>query len=263
MATNPRSPLPPGVQKQTHNPWTVAERDLLEQFFTKTWLPMTLYTKLHEINSTRTYESMTRELRRMRSSGHVRPRERALDSLRVGYLDIETSHLKANFGFIICWYIKHAGVEKYEHSCVTKKELFALKRDKRVLSELFDALDSFDVLYTHYGRRFDVPFIKTRALILGMEFRIHKPLEKYLFDTWEIARRQCAFNSNRLATLAETFKLETQKTRLVPTAWNDAMFGDKAALKYVDDHCKADVKVLELVHQKIAPVEYPKPYRSL
>lgn len=263
MATHARSALPPEERKKTNNPWTIAERELLESYFTKQWQPLTLFQKLHEINSTRTYESMGRELRRMRAAGHIRPRERALSSLRVGYLDIEASHLKANFGFIICWYIKKAGEDRYDHAIVTKKELFNLTRDRRVLSELFDALDGYDVIYAHYGRRFDIPFIKSRAIILGMDGRITRPFEKFMFDTWEIARKNLALSSNRLDTIAQAFQLKDQKTGLMPTIWNDAVLGDAKALQYVDDHCRADVNVLEGVHRKLSAVEWPKKYQSL
>lgn len=263
MATHARAKLPPELKKQSHESWSMDEVELVQDFFANTWTLPTLYQKLFKLNPQRTYESIGRKVRRMRAEGWVRDRERALDKLRVGYFDIEASHLKANFGFIICWYIKKAGTNHYDHAIVTKDELFSLKRDRRILGELFDAFDNYDVIYGHYARRFDIPFIKTRAIILGMEDRINRPLEKFLMDTWEISRKNLALSSNRLDTLAQAFQLKDQKTGLMPTVWNDAVFGEPKALKYVDTHCKADVDVLEGVHKKLMAVEYPKKYQSL
>ena len=247
--------------------WSSAERELLEQWFSNKWTMMTLYQRLHKINGQRTYESMTRELRRMRERGFSREHEDAERKLRVGYLDIECTHLKGNFGYILCWYIKAAGRNKFYKSVITKEEILNHEFDRRVVRELLEAMQGFDLLWTHYGSdwRFDLPYIRTRAYAHGLEDMLPAKGEKFIQDTFPIARKKLALHSNRLDSIADHFGIKNvQKTKLAPEKWRLAAVGDEDSLAYIDKHNKYDVIILERVHKAMERGNLVHPiYRSM
>jgi len=226
---------------------------------------MTLFQRLIAINPARSYEGMTRELRRLRKEeGKQKIKDAAIQRLRVGYLDIETSNLKADFGIILSWYIKAAGEDHYDFSIINKKELFEYKFDRRVVRELLGAFKNYDILYVHYGSdmRFDIPFIRTRAFEHGFERLLPRPMEKFIIDTYPIARHKLKLHSNRLDSIADMLRVPITKTVISPRKWNLARVGHPGALRYVAEHNKRDVQILEGVHQKLKAIERPI-YRSM
>ena len=116
--------------------WTKEEHKQMERYFTSNVAEMTLYKRLFKLNPKRTYEAMMRRIRQMKSSGWIKNKDAAIDKLRIGYLDIETTNLKGNFGYILSWYIKKEGKNEYDYSVITKKEIMDYKFDKRLVIEL-------------------------------------------------------------------------------------------------------------------------------
>jgi len=233
--------------------------------FNTTIVEMTLYQRIHKINPDRTYEAITRRVRLFREKGWEKNKIRSLKKLRVGYLDIETTDLKANFGFMLSWCIKARDKKKIDYSLITKKEIFDGDTDKRLVVELFEAIKNYDVLYVHWGadRRFDVPFIRTRAFWHNLEHLLPNKFDKFVFDTWPIARNKLRLSSNRLDTIAEALGItDVRKTPLSTRQWQAAGMGNVKALKYILDHNKKDVIILEAVHKKLELVEN-KIYRSM
>ena len=159
--------------------WTQKEQVVMEKYFCSGITEMTLYKKLFKLNPHRTYEAMTRRLRKMRTDGWERDKDKAFKHLRIGYLDIEATNLNANFGYMISWYIKKEGKNEYDFSVIKKSEINNYDFDKRLTKELLAAMRNYDVLYTHYGadRRFDIPFIRTRAYAHGVEEDIPSYME--------------------------------------------------------------------------------------
>lgn len=239
--------------------WSNEERELLQKHFNTKWTQLTLYQKIHKINPFRTYESITRELRRMREKGgFVRDSETALLKLRIGYLDIEATNLVASFGHMLSWYIKRRGKNEYDCGVITPAEIRGGEFDRRITKELLEAFKNYDILYAHYGgdRRFDIPFIQTRAIIHGFGKDLPQPMERFIADTWVICRNKCKFHSNRLDAVALTLGVRNvKKTELNPDIWMRARTGDKTAIEYVALHNKRDVQLLERVHRKLEPVE--------
>ena len=246
-------------------PWAPDEQECMDRFFTTGITEMTLYKKLHKINPHRTYEAMMRRLRQMRTDGWSRDKENALAKLKIGYLDIEATNLNANFGYMLSWYIKEEGKNLYDFAVIKKAEIFNYEFDKRLVKELLVALKKYDVLYTHYGsdRRFDVPFIRTRAYAHGLQDGLPNYMEKFIMDTYPIAKNKLKLHSNRLGAIAEAVGVtDVKKTALSSKQWFLAMAGHPGALKYIVDHNKKDVQLLERVHKKLRIVERPI-YRSI
>lgn len=241
--------------------WTQQERILLQKWFSTRITEKTLFERIYALNPLRSYEAMTRELRRMREQGWVRDKDAAIKTLKVGYLDIEATHLKADFGYILSWCIKAAGKKHMDYSVITRDEIFSYKFDRRLVEEILTAFDNYDVLYTHYGadRRFDYPYIRTRAYAHGLEGRLPARNEKFIMDTWPIARNKLALHSNRLGSIAEAVGIDNvKKTPLSGKMWRLAAVGHQPSLDYILDHNIKDVKILERVHKKLALIEsYP------
>jgi len=250
---------------RTRQNWNSQELELLAKFFSNTWTLLTLYQRINAINPTRSHESVAREIRRWKKLGWEKIKEAALRKLRVGYLDIEATNLNADFGFILSWFIKYDRQNKYEFGVVKKEELFNYKFDRRVVEELLKAFDNFDVLWTHWGvdRRFDIPYIRSRAYKHNLQDMLPRYMEKFILDTWPIARNKLKLHSNRLDSIAQALNIRNvKKTSLDSEKWTMAMFGHPKSLEYILDHNKKDVILLERVVHKLSPISRPI-YRSM
>lgn len=163
-----------------------------------------------------------------------------------GYLDIEASQLTASFGHMISWALKlRKGVV---FSDFIKQR--SLKEEKRIVGTLIKAMTKVDEVVTYYGTRFDIPFIRTRALYHDLDFPQYMSLGH--LDLYYVARHRLRMHSNRLASVAEFLGIEG-KTALKPEVWVQASFGDKEAIKYIHVHNIADVTILEKVHDRLEP----------
>jgi len=167
---------------------------------------------------------------------------------KIGFLDIEATNLKADFGIVICYCLKPAKAKKVITRCVTPYELRNCF-DKEVILHLIKRIKKFDRIITHYGKRFDLPFVRSRALNLGVDFPIHKFV--WQTDTWEIARSKLCISSNRLGNIANFLGIRQQKTPITSQHWLGALMGRRESLDYIVDHCQRDVLILEKVYNRI------------
>ena len=165
-----------------------------------------------------------------------------------GYLDIETSNLHASFGIVLCYAIKDSQSDVIYSRAVTAQELRTCL-DKKVIEQCMKDMQRFDRVCTFYGSRFDVPFLRTRALALGIEFPEFGLL--YHTDMYFTARARLRLHSNRLEQVCRTLFGETSKTHIDPTRWIKALQGDKEALGYIQEHCKQDTIELERVYNTL------------
>ena len=171
---------------------------------------------------------------------------------KVGFLDIECSNLDANWGVMLSYCIKVKGGEGILKGVIDKKDIKkypADQTDKRIVTELIKDMMKFDRVVTHYGRRFDLPYIRTRALIMDIPFPHFGSIQND--DTWVIARRKLRLNSNRLETIERALCGEALKTHLTAKYWIAGARGDKKALDYILDHNIKDVLALEKIWYKL------------
>lgn len=246
--------------------FSIEELDLFNRYFKNGWTEFTLFAKIHDINPRRSLESVTRHLRRMKASGFKRVREQALESMRIGFWDIETSNLNANFGYMISWVIAPAHGRKYAHASITSKDVMSGDYDKRILRELMEEMKKYDILVTHYGGmargRFDTHFTTTRAFIHRIEDELPKKGELYIMDTYDIAKTKLRLNSNRLDAIGEALGVKVRKTRLSPILWIDAAHGKQSAVDYVLNHNICDVFLLRGIWERLAKIN-TQPLRSI
>lgn len=182
-------------------------------------------------------------------------------SKNIVLFDIESTNLKADFGYMLCFGWKNLGDKKT--NCVSIDQSTEFHKDptndKYVTKIAYDVLSKADMIISWNGIRFDVPFINTRMLV-------HMP-GTYLpsiphFDGLPISRHYLRLHSNRLASVA-MFLGTANKTPLDGPTWTRASAGHKPSLRYVVEHCRRDVEVLEQVYMRLRPFAQKHPNLSL
>ena len=167
---------------------------------------------------------------------------------KIGFWDIEASNLNANYGIMFCYAIKVGGKNKILERCITQKELGTCL-DKEVVKQCIKDIEKFDRIVTFYGKRFDFPFLRTRAVINDLPFFnygevIHEDLYfniKYKFK----------FHSNRLQNACKVLLGDSDKTVIEPRYWVKAVQGDKKSLDYIVKHRRYDVQDLDKLYDKV------------
>lgn len=178
--------------------------------------------------------------------------------MRFAVVDIETTDLKGDKGFMLCCGIKPLGGKKrviglHEHIRPTRR----LNIDAGLVMAVRDALESFDGYITWNGIMFDIPFINDRLMLNGS-----RPLERrFHIDAMYYARQgKSTFTSSRLDWVSKSLDVKSRKTGLDMNTWKmaeaEAIVGFKAGHKNYDQiitHNLADLDVTEQVYEKLKP----------
>jgi len=180
----------------------------------------------------------------------------------IGYLDIETSGLTADFDIMLTWAILIRNVKTGEIEVAfdsLRKSDFELgykKKnadliDKRILESLVQIMNECDCLIGHWfvgKHRHDMPFIRTRLAINKIDgLPKHRAIR--FGDTQKWSSLLYRTHNFGLDTVADMFDVGTKKTRLEPKIWKNACIGVPDALKYILDHNIKDVKITYKVHK--------------
>lgn len=171
-------------------------------------------------------------------------------------LDLETSDLEADRGVILC--------ASYESSDAPGKvktirqddpEINAdwetnRANDKELVKRVMALVKAHDIIVAHNGARFDLPFLRTRALHWGL-----RPLrEVKLVDPLQIAWRKFKLRSNRLGAVADHLGVADKKTPLDMSVWASAtLTGSRKSMNLIVEHCEADIRVLSAVLEHVKP----------
>lgn len=166
---------------------------------------------------------------------------------KVGFFDIETSGLNADFAFIFSYALR-ADDGKLYGRVLRPDEIRKGTFDKKLVAEMCADLNKFDRVVVHYGgdRRFDCPFSRTRAIKHGQNFPLYK--EVMVSDTWLMAKNKLKLRSNRLAVICEFFGIVAKEHPLTPDVWQKASAGDKMSLAYIWTHNQEDVDSMKQVY---------------
>ena len=170
------------------------------------------------------------------------------ESVKEGYLDIECTNLAANFGYILSWFIKRRYKDEFQYGVIDKKDIDKGEFDKKLVDSLIESLEQYDTIYTYYGTRLDIPYIRTRALYHNLPFPKFGMVKH--IDLYYHVRARLKIHSNRLENACRVLGIEG-KTHLDGKQWMLAATGNKNALKYVEEHNKYDVIILEQLHDRL------------
>jgi len=169
---------------------------------------------------------------------------------RIGFLDIESAGLNANWDIVISYAIKTGN--KILGRVLTPKEATDWNiLDKNLMEEFLKDVRQFDRLVVYWGkdRRHDLPFLRTRALKWGLDFPLYK--EIYITDCYDIAKSKLRLHRNRMENVANFLKIPAKGHRLDPEKWQQAKLGNKSALNFVWKHNKEDVETLAKVYDRL------------
>lgn len=169
--------------------------------------------------------------------------------------DIEGSGLDADFATVLCVGWKELGKARihvpsildYNKYCTCCQHVIDPSNDKALLQAIYPILSDADAWVTWFGKGYDVKFVNTRLLYHHLP---PLPPVPHIDGYW-IARTKLKLHSNRLASVQSFLELPEEKTKLSGPHWNRAKGGDPKALKYIIDHCKKDVAVLEMAYERL------------
>lgn len=172
-------------------------------------------------------------------------------------VDIETTDLKADKGFILC-----VGVKPLDRP----PRIFQLKDlavssprytiDRRLVMQLRDEMEQYDGWVTWNGLLFDLPFINDRLMISG-ERPLEKRFARGLDMMWHVKIGKSTFQSARLDWAAKALKCPYRKTDLDMTVWKEAEaealrgFRVREHYNQIVEHNRADLDVTEFMFGKL------------
>ena len=173
----------------------------------------------------------------------------AQEDYRIGILDIETDSLKADFGMVLSWCIKDKDGDT-TFDVITRQEIFDFEFDKRIVQSLVTQMKKYNVLIGYYSTKFDIPFIRTRAMKFGILFPEFQ--EVWHWDLYYAVRNKMKLSRNSLDSATHFLGIEG-KTHLDYGVWLRGKYGDPAALAEILEHNKYDVEITEKLFDKLFP----------
>ena len=163
---------------------------------------------------------------------------------KIGIFDIETTGLEANWSHMIAWCMKEHNEDVVHSDLITSREARD-KNDQRIIKSAVKEIKKYDRIVGYYSKRFDIPYVRSRALYYGMDFPCYKDL--YHTDLWFVARSKLRFRSNRLQAICEFYGIEAKNHPMTPELWRRAGKGEKEALDTILIHCDEDVRSTDTV----------------
>lgn len=170
---------------------------------------------------------------------------------RVGFLDIESTGLNANWDYIISFALLSDTGKMQGRVLTTKETLDYTILDRNLTKEFCDLVKDFDRVVVYWGkdRRHDLPFLRTRSLKWNHNFPMYKDV--FVTDCYDIAKNKLRLHRNRLENVCDFLKIPSKIHRLDAEFWQKAKLGDKKSLNYVWEHNKEDVISLKAVYDKL------------
>jgi uncharacterized protein YprB with RNaseH-like and TPR domain len=166
----------------------------------------------------------------------------------LGFLDIESSNLNADFGIMLSYAIKELDGKTFGR-VITKEELASRTNDKKLVNECIKDMKKFDRLVTYYGTGFDLPFIRTRSLLWKLPFPIHREIKHT--DVFYWAKSKLCLHRKRLQVVCDFLGIPSKMHPMEPNQWTAALTGSKWALNYIWIHNKEDVVALEAAYKRL------------
>jgi len=169
---------------------------------------------------------------------------------KIAFIDCETSNFDADFGFVFCFSLREEdGLEK--RRCVTPREIRNFTFDRGVMSQFLKDIKGYDRLIGYYSkdRRFDIPFLRSRALFWGLDFPGWRDM---LFsDAYDLVRPKLKLHRNRMEVACDLLGIPSKGHRLIPEVWMKALTGDKESLDYIQTHCSEDTESLRQLYKRL------------
>ena len=126
--------------------------------------------------------------------------------------------------------------------------------DKELVKTFIGEMDKADEIITHNGKRFDTPWIRTRAIYHNIPMR-HTYNE---IDTYKLCKKYLNLPSNSLKEVCKYYGLPSKIDAGGIDTWKDVVFKkDREALDHLLYYGDGDITSLEAVFNKL--LKYIKP----
>ena len=169
---------------------------------------------------------------------------------RPGHSQNILPHQITDYAKIISIHWKWEGDKKVKHLHWGLDE----QCDKKILEKFIPLMDQADEIITHNGKRFDTPWIRTRALFHKIPMR-HTYNE---VDTYKACKKYLNLPSNSLKEVCKYYGLEAKKDAGGIQTWIDVIYKKSPkALEHLLYYGDGDIDSLEAVFNKLLP--YIKP----
>lgn len=185
---------------------------------------------------------------------------------RIGYVDIEATNLKAPVGHVLTIVNHVRDVSSRDQIIDTRKYVITKKEiddavkdrefnpDKRIITEFFEDIDDIDLLIGHWFhgmKRFDMPFLRGRASLMGILDLVPTYGNVRYGDTWRQGKTTVSSLGWGLDALGHIVGAPVEKTKLSGFDWWLASHGDKKAIEYVLKHNIIDCQLTYRVHKSL------------
>jgi uncharacterized protein YprB with RNaseH-like and TPR domain len=193
-------------------------------------------------------------VRLFRQYKEIKKRNKIEVSERIGVLDIEASKLDADWGKVLCYRIYDLQTKKIIGSEIKYNDWYAGRGDEQVLFDFLEHARGYDRFVMHYGSRFDMPFLRTRALLRwNMKFPNYGTW--FVTDTWRILRNYFKLSRNRQENACNLAGIKCKQHPLNARIWDEIETGNprffKRAMHYICAHCDEDVTSLAELYKRI------------
>ncbi len=192
--------------------------------------------------------------------------EEAGGLFKIGVLDIETTGLWADFGYVLCAVLKDIETNKYEIFRLDEMPSYRKVKnlenpeswrriDRELLQKIREKYEEYDIIVHFNGRNFDIKFLNTRLIKNNLPIL---PDMKQL-DIFQIAKCRLRLRSKSLDDLKEFLEVDDERRGHQWEYWQMAAARIKAGHDFVVEHCMKDVDRLAQVTRRMkAQINYIK-----
>jgi len=171
---------------------------------------------------------------------------------RIGYLDIETSNLDANYGIIITYAILDGETSEISQGIIDIKDVRAGIFDKNLCKQLIKDLLKYDLIKGYWSTGFDIPYIRSRCLKWNLDFPVYKTIQHK--DIYYMVKRLLKLHRNSLEVATKFLRIPG-KNHVHGDKWMVALMCDgekqEKALQYILDHNIKDVIITKKLDKKL------------
>ena len=135
--------------------------------------------------------------------------------------------------------------------------------EKKVIEDFFSFLSNFKQnlgeprIITYYGSYYDIPFIISSALHLGVDVKKYKIFPFRQIDVYDIVKRTLKLSKNSMGDICRFLHINKEfmiEGRDMPNFYLKAISGDEQLKEKIKNHLTDDVKTLEEIWKILIPV---------
>lgn len=180
-------------------------------------------------------------------------------------IDIETTNLAAvGAGIVLAVCVRPMNtmrtrtfrLDGYHFKPDPKNYGLVEREETQLLKDVLEELQKYNVLIGHNLKRFDVPYLKSRAFQREMQmppFVVYDTLLAFRRSNYLTVPNHYGKPSAGLAMVADFLHVKQDKTAIFPSDWWESVWGKESkrldAMNEICDHCQRDV----LMNSRVFP----------